>query len=346
MAGHFADTCGDDYNTAQLSRYWDVLGTDNAPVVGAFGRFGGQGIRLDDGGVTTGSFVGFLVPGLSRLIVGIACNHTGINGDTRYRVLIGLSNSVGVQLTLRHYFDGSLKVFRGATELASVPAAFGFAQYHYVEMDATIDNAAGAVAVRVDNVQIINLVGVDTQEQAAADITLCRIGGIGTNTNAGTSTLDIDDVYALTATGAPNSFLGDTRMTPLFPTGAGFYTEWTPLAGNNWDNVNDNPADDDATYNIGDTVGERDTYAMSDLSAAAGATIHAVVLNIVARKDDAGTREISGKIRQAGVDANGVNIPLTAAYKRHPVWFPTDPSAAAWSVAKVNSMEAGAEVEV
>ena len=73
---------------------------------------------------------------------------------------------------------------------------------------------------------------------------------------------------------ANNDFLGDVRVETLFPTADGANTAWTPsAAGSHFNKVNEATGtfpDGDTTYVADATPGDRDTYVMSDLAAAAG----------------------------------------------------------------------------
>lgn len=61
-----------------------------------------------------------------------------------------------------------------------------------------------------------------------------------------------DDAYLLDTEGSEfDDFLGNVHLEARYPNDAGFYTNWapTPAGTSNWANVDENPPDDDDTYN-------------------------------------------------------------------------------------------------
>ena len=74
-----------------------------------------------------------------------------------------------------------------------------------------------------------------------------------------------DDVYvADEATGQQGPF-GDSRVCTLYPGAAGSYTQWTPLSGTNFSNVNQAVEDGNTSYVKTATVGNRDSYLLGSL---------------------------------------------------------------------------------
>ncbi len=83
----------------------------------------------------------------------------------------------------------------------------------------------------------------------------------------GPATVDFDDLYVIDDQGSHNtSFLGDCRIETLFPNGAGASSQWTPNSGTNYSRVNEVFTDQDTSYVSTAGVGNRDSYAMGDLS--------------------------------------------------------------------------------
>jgi hypothetical protein len=96
------------------------------------------------------------------------------------------------------------------------------------------------------------------------------------------------------------------------PTGDGNYSQFTPSAGSNYQNVDDVPPDDDTSYNTGD-VNEIDTFTLADL-AIPNATIDAVVCSIYAKTNDGGSALIKGVARSNGVDGLGNELSVPSSY--------------------------------
>jgi hypothetical protein len=67
--------------------------------------------------------------------------------------------------------------------------------------------------------------------------------------------------------------LGDGEIHPLYPNAAGDLTEWTPSAGANYENVDENPdIDDDSTYNKVGAAGlpKTDLYNLDNIAGFSG----------------------------------------------------------------------------
>jgi hypothetical protein len=151
-----------------------------------------------------------------------------------------------------------------------------------------------------------------------------------------------DDFYICDTSGSfNNDFLGDARIKAVFPDGAGNYTEWTPSAGSNYQAVDENPPDDDTTYVSSSTPNQRDTYTFG-ASGLPSSTVKAVVVNMQARKDDGGTREIAGMARSSSTDGVAATQTLASSYANYQGIFETDPNtSAAWGLSAVDGAEFG-----
>jgi hypothetical protein len=130
----------------------------------------------------------------------------------------------------------------------------------------------------------------------------------------------------------------------LLPSGAGAETQWTPSAGSNYQNVDENPENGDTDYNKSNTVGQVDTYAMANLVSVAG-LIYGVQYLEYARKDNAGTRTIAPVARIGGADYLGSNVNLSDSYAYTREIKELSPAtAAAWTISEINAMEFGVKV--
>jgi hypothetical protein len=109
-----------------------------------------------------------------------------------------------------------------------------------------------------------------------------------------------------------NDFFGRVRVDARVPTGAGATTGFTPLAGSNWQNVDDAAPDDDTTYSSATTV-VTDTFVVQD-APVAGATIFGVQHNLSMKKSDAGVCTVAPVIRHSGADNVGSNINPSTSY--------------------------------
>jgi len=212
--------------------------------------------------------------------------------------------------------------------------------WYYIEVKATIDNTAGAVEIKINETQVLSLTSKDTQ--------------VGSNSNAGYVRFSypgpmtrIDDIYICDTSGSKNNdFLGDVRIDVLRPNAAGTYTDFTPSAGSNHENVDEaSGPDDDTTYNDGANVGDQDSYQMPDLPTPAGTTIHGVKTQATVRKTDAGAMKCKLLTRAGTTNDLGDEIILSDSYTTHAKILENNPDdLAAWADADVNSMEPGVEI--
>jgi hypothetical protein len=218
--------------------------------------------------------------------------------------------------------------------------------WNYIEIKVVVNATTGSVEVRLNGATSaeISATNVDT-----GSVNIARIGAAFNNAGV-TNTLDTDDVYAADTTGsAPNNtFLGDVRVEQITLDAEGTNTAWTANTGTKVSRVNEGATtytyDGDTGYIESATPGAQETFTGTALAVTSG-TVHAVQLNTVARKDDAGLREVARVIRVGGVDYTGATLPaLTTSYTMATELLNQDPAAADWTVASVNAAEWGVEV--
>ena len=154
--------------------------------------------------------------------------------------------------------------------------------WYYVEIRHLVNQTTGRVVVKVDGVTEIDFTGDTQGVPANGNIALIQwlLGTAGT---------DFDDIYINDTTGSEsNGFDGDQRIYAVFADGAGNYAQWDPSAGANWQNVDDNPPDDDTTYNDTPVANEKDSFTFADVAPSPALTsISAVQAMYYARRADA-----------------------------------------------------------
>jgi hypothetical protein len=130
----------------------------------------------------------------------------------------------------------------------------------------------------------------------------------------------------------------------MLPTGAGSSTQLTPTgSANNWQNVNEVPFNN-ATYNASSTVGQRDTYALSDL-AANTTTIYGTQSVAHMQKKDSGTATAKIALKSGASVYYDTTQSLGSTPTAYTQLRETDPAtSAAWTVGNANNLEAGMEV--
>jgi hypothetical protein len=348
MALRFIDSF-DHYQADQMPAKWTTV-HENTPapeiLVGG-GRCGTNCLRMRF------SATAFVTKGLAFATTTVVCGFAQqwVQFSTINNLKFFFFNASGdEQLSLSRAEDGSLHVYRmdtasGVLLASSAPDVVRTLNWYYIEFKATIDNAAGAIEVRVNGATVISAAGIDTQASGApASVTEIKFDSLGGQVN-----YLIDDLYALDSSGgAPNNdFLGDSRVEYLRPTAPGFHQDWAVVGiGTHWQAVNDGDApDDDVTYITATIVGATDTQEYSNTGLPSG-TIFGVQIGLYARKTDSGLRSVAPVIRHAGADFVGSNFnPSFPSYTYLMQVYETNPGTAApWTIADVNGDEYGIQV--
>lgn len=239
-----------------------------------------------------------------------------------------------IQCELRLTSTYQLQVTRNGTVLATGSRVLEAGRWYYVEWTLNIADAGGSTVVAVDQVTDINASGLDTRNGLAT----AQRFRVGMDINDGNGCpIDMTDLYI--ADDATRR--GDCRIDVLLPNGAGTHADWTGAATDV-----DDPAtpDDDTTYATTATAGHRSTFALGALAAGA-VSVKGVAVNHRMRKDDAGARTARAMVRSGATDDPSDTFSVSDSYAwRQALWDDNPDTGAAWSVAAVNALEAGAEL--
>ena len=196
----------------------------------------------------------------------------------------------------------------------------------------------GSIEIRVNGEVWINLSGIDTQRSGSANL-INEIELVGSN---GTI-LKVDDFYLLDTNGSRlNDFLGDCTIETLYPTAVGAHSDFTPLAGTNWEAVDDVIPDRDTTYVEDSAAGAKDRHIHGNL-ATTPSNIHAVAVNPFATKVESGSRVLRTIAYDGVTEGEGADQQFdVGTYSWEQQLFEDHPSGAAqWTAAEVNAGEFG-----
>lgn len=322
----------DHYTTdAQALTKWSLWGVDWNITAGV-GRFGSAGARNSAGANATISAT--LPSALATVLVGFACKAPA---DASSYILLGLYDGATEQLSVRvQAATGRLQISRAGTTLATSTFAVSNV-YVYIELKATISDAAGSYDLRVNGVSVLSASGVDTKNTANASVNSVRFG-ISTNV----AEFDIDDVYIADTTGAApnNDLLGDVRVETIQPTAAGNSTQFTPSTGANYTTVDEaSPSTADFVTSTADN--QTDTYTFGNLSSTP-TTVHAVAVRVYASKTDAAAKSLAIVTRPASTDHVSADMALSTSSTYYSEIRSLNPeTSAAWTGAEVNATEWG-----
>jgi hypothetical protein len=351
----------DGFDLQDTSLRWVVSGTVGDVSHSTATRFGsGKAVTLAGSTVNANLSILRGFPASVSIYAGAAIQvglESGNSSNDYTANLFGIytNNGTSGQLYIRRLSTNAIVAYRGdpnsgnisspsGTQIASTAPGVLDGNWHYIEVFATIHGTTGQLTVKVNGNTVINFTGntLNTGVVTTIDAIRFRTGKYIASPNA---VISIDDFYVCDATGTTNNtFLGDVRVQSLVPAAAGTYTQLTPTgAANNYANAGEVPYNN-TTYNASSTVGQRDTYTLSDL---ATSTVGVLGMQSVAymQKSDAGAA--SAKV--ALVSGGGLYYDTTQSLSTSATVYtqvrPTDPAtAAAWTVAGANSLEAGMEV--
>ena len=334
------------------SEKWDWMwGVDAGgyfpEIGGAYARYGTGGVRF----VTQGSGWGSRDANLAKLtpeigatgVIGFACYFgSATTSEEYYRYPLQVYESFN---STRHFALGwsnftptILSVYGpgGLVGTGTIPISLN--RWYYVEIGFTIGDA-GSFELRINGI---------TSVMGTGDI---KGGGTGTcgwvRFRNQISTFYLDDVYMSTGAG----FNGDTRVQYLAPSGAGVKTDFTPLSGSNWANV-DETSINNADYNSSSVAGAMDLFAMPDLG---NVQVFGVQPNLRFKKDDAGFRSAKPVLYRANADDGGTPPSTTTRWylgarklafdsfvgASWPVLASSPFSGAAWTRDEVNALQYG-----
>lgn len=252
------------------------------------------------------------------------------NGDRSYVLQDSGTQQVGVTFTS----DLRCTIQVPGGNFSSALPVMTFNAWYFIQIRVFIADSGGTVDVYVNGTLKHSYVG-DTKTTANNTVNQWALFNCGSNRYA--------NVLLYDETGsAPNAKTPETRIFADLPQNAGAATGFTPSAGANWQCVDEQPNDGDTTYVSAAAATVDDTYSYP-AAIPGGSIVYAVMVELVARKDDAGLNDLDSLIRSGGTTyAAGDTFGLTATYQRYRSVATVDPATgAAWSVSAANTAEVG-----
>ncbi len=340
MALRFIDGF-DHYTTvAQLLYKYVETGSSSYVSLDAGRRSGSNGIKL----YSSSGYVTKTLDDQATWIVGAAVK-LGTFPTSTGSIFQFRDNTGNVQASLCVSTTGTLALYRGTTSgtlLASSAGSLSVGAWNFIECKLTIADSGGYFEARVNGDVWATFTGDTKASSSIATANSIRLYGMPS-----AAIVYYDDFYMCDGTGSiRNDFLGDVRVDTLFPSGAGASAQFTPTgSANNWENVDDASPDEDTTYNVSDTVGNVDTFTFADLSTL-NASVLGVQANVLARKDDAGTRLLKAVTRVGSTNYEGADLTLSDSYVDHrQIWAQNPATSANWTEAEINAAEFGYKVQ-
>lgn len=210
--------------------------------------------------------------------------------------------------------------------------------WHYIEFKATLHDTTGAIELRVDNLSVLNVSGIDTKNAGTKSV----FDAIWFGVSGWMNYAFIDDFYLCNGAGSVcNDFLGDLSVQTLLPSAAGNSTGLAPTSGANYTTVDD-PQMNTTDYVSSSVAATKDTYIFPDI--ATPRTIKAVQASHYGVKTD-GSRLLVPVVRSGGTDYDGSGQLLSQDWKLHRTIYQTNPAtSAAWTDSGLNAAEFGVKV--
>lgn len=341
MALRFID--GFDHYTTAAAYAYKYTSSSASAAPGAGRRSGSNAARFANYG---GDYLLKTLDDQATWIVGFAYKRDYASNDEK--PILQLRDNAGavqVALCLRG-LDGLLRLWRGdqTTLLATSTVALPTGAWSFLELKTTIHDTAGAMELRINGATAATFSGDTKYSSTIGTARSIRLsGGVYSSTYYGW----IDDLYICDGAGATNNdFLGDCRVDTLYPNGSGASAQFAPTgSAANWENVDDVTPDDDASYNASDTAGAVDSFAFTDM-AVLNTTVFGLQANILARKDDAGSRTLRAIARIGGANHEGGDLSLSDSYLDLTQVWPLNPATStAWTESQINAAEFGYKVQ-
>lgn len=285
--------------------------------------------------------------GSTKTAVGVGFGfYAGALPSTSFALLLcGLSDANNVtQLAFYLQTDGGIAVTRGdnsATLAVSNPALTA-AAWNHVEIFAVIgDGTTGSFEVRVNEVTVLNVTGVDTKESATPGVAQVAIGGRKGGGATTTGSYYWDDMFAWdTLGGTVDDFVGDRRVYTFMPESDGPEQDWIVVpSGPAYEAVNEIPPNNATDY-IGTAVQGAEVSLGFPSPPTTTVSVTAIQPMVRALKTDAGTADLMTSLRSGAAVANAPPRPITTAWTYWFDIFPTNPDTGApWTPAELAAVE-------
>jgi len=314
------------------------------------GRRSSRCLRLDQESFQSAGYVSVPVSGTPAIVIfGIAIYQNSNEAPTDDKQLFRIYDLFAgglLHLTFHANADRSIRIEDSADSIlaTSDTGVLSSLQWFYLEVKVTISGTVGQITIKKDGVSVLSTAAnLNTLNGSNA-----YVGRIDISLTRSEVMNYYDDFYICDNSGTKNNdFLGDVRVDPVRPDGAGTHTDFSPSAGSNYQNVDETYPDGDTTYNDGSGVADQDSYGLPALPSPAGTTIYGVKDQITVRKTDAGSRQCKLLTVQGGSDYLGDAIILSDTYITETRIMEDNPDdSAAWEDADISGGEIGVEITV
>lgn len=302
-------------------------------------RTGAKSLRLTSTSTIASVRKGFGAE-LTTVGIGFGVHYASMPASATADLLSFRDKNNAEHCALRVRTEGTLEFANGDGTVLAVSTAqvLTAAAYHHIEILVTIDDAAGAVEVRLNGVSVLSATGLDTTDTAEVETSQFLLLG------AANKTVYFDDLVVWDTTGAANNdFLGDVRVHTLKPDSDQAAADWAPNTGTGWAALDDSSPDDDTTHVEAADPGDVSEYGLEDLPGGVSQIIGVMTLSRL-KKSDSGDCQVQVSVLSddvgsppAPAEANGADRAITPAYTYWADMHEVDPATGApWLAAAVD----------
>jgi len=316
---------------------WTNTASGSYPIVYTPDRRGGNCIRQSYATKCLRS-----LPAATQYTVGFACYLESIPGASG-QPIVSFADEVGnVQTCLTICTTGYLVIKRGTyfsgIVIATSSRTINAGAWHYIEFQTFVGDTTGTTAVRIDGATISEATFTGDTKAGTANIAAVFFGGGSRN-----EIFRWDDFYANDPSGTTNTeFLGEVKVTGHLPAGDGANTGLTPSAGTTHSILVDDAVANDSDYVSG--ASGKDTYLFADL-AYTPATVFAVKVAMVAKKDDTSARYVNSVVRYSAADTSGTPQAISDSYAPYSeIWETLPGTTTAWDKTIIDATEFGIQI--
>lgn len=303
------------------------------------GRFGGCAVAMNWNDFTVYSPFYYNTNGMNDIWVGKAFYNRSQHDNLVLAVSpdVGPAPANGVDTCVSVGFDGTVYLYKGewkksgATLLANTgPGVVPAFQYRYVECRFKTDASNGVVEVWVDNSRVLNYTGNTKNTGSSVSNTIKSVFLVGPSYN-GTGNYN-DDIYVLDGTGSnhANNRLGDLRIATILVNGDAGPNQLVTQnnSAQHWIAIDDAiPGANGLDYVTGSSLNNNATEMFTHAAPASTPnTIHAVMVQTIASKSDAGNGYFHPALSIAGVQYNVATKALSTTWTTYTDNWTTSPA--------------------
>ena len=249
---------------------------------------------------------------------------------------------------LARLIDGSIAIYVGSTLVGSIVAILPLQLFTRIEWHIIVDSVDGLVEIKVNGNSTFTYNG-NTQGANSENVRYVVLRQIAWVDGANRGDFYYDDIAINDTTGAVNnSWCGKGSIFLLKPKGIGNYSQFAPSneSLDNYEIVDEIPADGDTTYVQSDTAEEIDTYDMEEIVADLGIDPDGVVKavqTVFTGRYEGADAHLAPVLRLGAVDHEGDKQEMTGTYYAlsHQVFNVSPFSGVAWTLTELDAIEAG-----